>query len=99
MSGRDLIWLVSIPKHQKVYPHDVRLIFPVAGHGRPRKHSIPDILSVAAETMLTPARWKKVSCRHGTKGHLTARFAALRIRIADGTPQRILDRRQQVHAG
>lgn len=34
LSGRGLTWAVGIPKHQKVYPHDVALIFPVAGHGR-----------------------------------------------------------------
>jgi SRSO17 transposase len=95
LSRRGLTWAVGIPKHQKVYPHDVGLIFPVTGHGRPRKHPMPDTLSVAAETMLTPSRWKKVSWRRGTKGRLTARFAALRIRIADGTPQRILDKGQQ----
>lgn len=71
------------------------MIFPVAGHGRPRKHSIPDTLSTAAETILEGTTWKKVSWRHGTKGRLTARFAALRIRIADGNPQRILDKGQQ----
>jgi len=95
LSARNLTWAVGIPKHQKVYPHDVALIFPVAGHGRPRKHSIPDTLSAAAETILEGTIWKKVSWRHGTKGRLTARFAALRIRIADGTPQRILDKGQQ----
>ena len=68
---------------------------PVSGHGRPRGHPIPDILSVAAEMMLAPERWKKVSWRRGAKGRLTARFAALRLRIADGTPQRILDKGQQ----
>ncbi|NTA19686.1 IS701 family transposase [Agrobacterium tumefaciens] len=95
LSQRGLTWAVGIPKHQKVYPDDVGLIFPVSGHGRPRKHSIPDTLSVAAETMLASASWKKVSWRRGTKGRLTARFAALRIRIADGTPQRIYDKGQQ----
>jgi len=95
LSGRGLTWAVGIPKHQKVYPHDVGLIFPVSGHGRPRKHSIPDTLSVAAETMLASACWKRLSWRRGTKGPLTARFAALRIRIADGTPQRIYDKGQQ----
>ncbi len=70
------------------------MILPVSGHGRPRKHSFPDTLSVAAETMLA-----KVSWRRGTKGRLTARFAALRIRIADGTPQRIYDKGQQHMAG
>ena len=65
------------------------------GRGRPRKNQIPDRLSVAAETMLTEAKWRKVSWRRGTKGPLSARFAALRIRVADGKPQRILDKGQQ----
>jgi SRSO17 transposase len=95
LSARKLTWAVGIPKHQKVYAHNVALIFPVSGHGRPRKHSIPDTLSTAAETMLAGASWKKISWRHGTKGRLTARFAAERIRIADGEPQRILDKGQQ----
>ncbi|RUX03058.1 IS701 family transposase, partial [Mesorhizobium sp. M2A.F.Ca.ET.037.01.1.1] len=95
LSARGLTWAVGIPKHQKAYPHDVALIFPVAGHGRPRKHSIPDTLSTAAETILAVSTWRKVSWRRGTKGRLTARFAALRIRIADGSPQRILDKGQQ----
>lgn len=95
LSARGLTWVVGIPKHQKVSPHDVALIFPVSGHGRPRKHSIPDTLSMAAETILEASSWKKVSWRRGTKGRLTARFAALRIRIADGSPQRILDKGQQ----
>lgn len=95
LSARGLVWAVGIPKHQKVYPHDVALIFPVSGHGRPRQHPIPDILSVAAETTLSEARWRTVSWRRGTKGRLSARFAAKRIRIADGPPQRILDKGQQ----
>lgn len=32
LRARGLTWAVSIPKHQKVYPHDVALIFPVSGH-------------------------------------------------------------------
>lgn len=27
LSGRGLTWAIGIPKHQKVYPHDVELIF------------------------------------------------------------------------
>lgn len=27
LSARGLVWAVGIPKHQKVYPHDVALIF------------------------------------------------------------------------
>jgi SRSO17 transposase len=95
LSARGLVWAVGVPKHQKVYPAGVSLIFPVAGRGRPRKNQIPDQLSVAAETMLAEAKWRKVSWRRGVKGSLSARFAALRIRVADGPPQRILDKGQQ----
>lgn len=95
LSARGLAWAVGIPKHQKVYPANVSLVFPVAGRGRPRKHPIPDTLSLAAETMLAQAGWRAVSWRHGTKGRMAARFAALRVRVADGAPQRILDKGQQ----
>lgn len=95
LSARGLAWAVGIPKHQKAYPVDVSLVFPIAGRGRPRKNPIPDTLSTAAETMLAQASWRTVSWRHGTKGRLVARFAALRICIADGAPQRILDKGQQ----
>ncbi len=95
LSTRGLTWAVGIPKHQKVYGADVALVFPVAGRGRPRKHQIPDQLSVSAETVLAEARWRKLSWRRGTKGPLSARFAACRIRIADGPPQRIHDKGQQ----
>jgi SRSO17 transposase len=95
LSTRGLIWAVGIPKHQKVYPADVSLIFPVAGRGRRRQNPIPDQLSVAAEAMLAEAKWRKVSWRRGVKGPLSARFAARRIRVADGPPQRILDKGQQ----
>ena len=36
------------------------------------------------------ARW-----RNGTKGPLKARFAAVRVRVADGPPQRIGDKGMQ----
>jgi len=51
---------------------------------------VPDIASRAAHTMLEGAKWRQVSWRRGTKGRLSARFAAMRVRIADGPPQRIL---------
>jgi SRSO17 transposase len=56
---------------------------------------VPDILSIAAEDMLASAKWKIVSWRSGTKGRLKARFAAVRVRTADGPPQRIWDKGQQ----
>lgn len=91
LSKRDLSWAVGIPKHQKVYSADVAMIFPVAGRGRPRQHCIPDSQSVAAETILADQKWRLLSWRRGTKGRLTARFAALRVRVADGPTQRIRD--------
>ena len=74
---------------------NVKLIFPIAGRGRPRQRHIPDVLSTPAEDMLANARWREVSWRAGTKGRLKARFAAVRVRIADGRPQRIGDKGQQ----
>ena len=95
LTARGLAWAVGIPGRQKVYPAAVKLIFPIAGRGRPRQRHIPDLLSMPAENMLADARWKNVSWRLGTKGRLKARFAAVRVRIADGPPQRIKDKGQQ----
>ncbi len=91
LSERGLHWAVGIPKHQKVYSAKVAMVFPVAARGRPRQRHIPDTISVAAHTMLETAQWRQVSWRRGTKGRLSARFAALRVRIADGPTQRIHD--------
>src|SRR5512143_1949935 len=92
LSARGLVWAVGIPHRQRVYPADVRLIFPVAGRGRPRRRHVPDTISVTAEVMLAGAKWRTVSWRRGTKGQLKARFAAMRVRVADGPPQRIGDK-------
>ena len=75
------------------------MVFPVAGRGRPRQHHVPDTSSKTAQAMLEAANWRKVSWRRGTKGGLSARFAAVRVRVrvrvADGPPQRIHDNRGQ----
>ena len=91
LSERGLRWAVGIPARQKVYPIDVAMVFPVAGRGRPRQRHIPDSKSIAAHAMLATARWRQVSWRRGTKGRLSARFAAMRVRVADGPTQRIHD--------
>lgn len=44
---------------------------------------------MTAQAMLATAKWHKVSWRKGTKGRLEARFAAVRVRVADGPPRRI----------
>jgi SRSO17 transposase len=71
------------------------MIWPVAKRGRPRKRHVPDVLSIPAEDMLARATWRTINWRTGTKGKLKARFAAVRVRVADGPPQRIRDMGQQ----
>lgn len=96
LTARKLAWAVGVPRHLKVYPVGVRLIWPITKvRGRPRKRHVPDVLSITAEDMLAAAKWRTVSWRSGTKGRLKARFAAVRVRIADGPPQRIWDKGQQ----
>src|ERR1700694_4815848 len=95
LTVRSLAWAVGLPRHLKVYPIGVQLIWPIAARGRPRRRPVPDILSIAAEDMLADAKWQNVSWRNGTKGRLKARFAAVRVRTADGPPQRIWDKGQQ----
>jgi SRSO17 transposase len=95
LTARKLAWAVGIPRHLKVYPADVQMIWPIAKRGRPRQRHVPDILSMPAEEILTKAKWHTISWRTGTKGKLKARFAAVRVRVADGPPQRIRDKGQQ----
>jgi SRSO17 transposase len=95
LTARKLTWAVGIPRHLKVYPADVRMIWPVAKRGRRRRRQVPDILSIPAEDMLAKAKWHTISWRTGTKGKLKARFAAVRVRVADGPRQRIRNKGQQ----
>src|SRR6202451_4027071 len=95
LDARGLKWAVGIPQQQKGYPSHVRLTVPIRGRGRPRKRHIPDQLSAPAEDVLATAKWRRVSWRKGTKGSLAASFAAVRVRIADGPPQRIHDKGMQ----
>src|ERR1700735_5533481 len=63
LTARKLAWAVGIPRHLKVYPVGVQLIWPVTKvRGRPRKRHVPDSLSTAAEdNMLASAQWRTVS--------------------------------------
>jgi SRSO17 transposase len=99
LSERGLKWAVGLSRRQNVYRADVGLIFPVAKHGRPRKYAIPDQPAVSAEELLAGAQWRRVNWRRGTKGRLTCRFAACRVRIADGHKHRMLDNRMQCMPG
>jgi SRSO17 transposase len=89
LSARGLTWAVGIPRIQKVYPPEVTTHMPAPGvgvrHGRTRRHPVCSVASTPAEAMLARARWRRLSWRTGTKGPLSARFAAARIVVADGT--------------
>jgi SRSO17 transposase len=87
LSARGLTWAVGIPRIQKVYPADVTTHMPAPKPqaGRPRRHPVPSVLSTPADQVLAAARWRRLMWRTGTKGPLSARFAAVRVIVADGT--------------
>ena len=95
LSTRGLLWAVGILRTQKVYARDVTLTWPVAPRGRPRQRPVPDMRPVAAHEMLAAQTWRTITWRRGTKGPLTASFAAVRVRVADGTPTRAGERSHQ----
>ncbi len=84
LSALGLKWAVGTVRIQKVYPADVQMITPPPSRGRSRTRLIPDQEAVAAEALLAKASWRQVTWRHGTKGPLRAKFAAVRVRVADG---------------
>ena len=86
LSDRHLRWAVGIGGPQKVFPAHVRLRTPRPRPtgGRPRRHPIPSHVSRSAAAVLATARWQTMSWRTGTRGPLRAKFAAVRIRVADG---------------
>lgn len=71
---------VGIPRNQKVYGTAVQLVLPA---GRARK-LVPNEEPVTVEDPLAAQRWRRVTWRRGTKGPLTAKFAAVRVRVGDG---------------
>jgi SRSO17 transposase len=84
LSTRGLTWSVGIPRTQKVYTPDVRPVWPDAGRGRPRKQPVPSEPGRDAASTLANCRWRRIAWRQGTKGTLAARFAAMRVQVADG---------------
>jgi SRSO17 transposase len=95
LSALGLLWAVGIPRIQKVYPAGVQLVSAPRTRGGPRKTLIPDQEAMAAEAMLAKASWRRITWRHGTKGPLRARFAAVRVRVADGPEVRLQGRTGQ----
>ena len=88
LTARGLRWAVGIPHTQKGFPATVRVPTPRAtsARGRPRVHGVPSHVSRSAAQLLATARWRSVTWRRGTRGPLRAQFAAVRVRVADGSP-------------
>lgn len=88
LTARGLLWAVGVLPTHKVYPGDVTVsAAPQPAVGRPPKHPQPSLPSVAAKELieaLGPRALRRYAWRNGTKGPLAARFAAVRVRAADG---------------
>lgn len=84
LSARGLAWSVGVPRTLKVFTTGVGLLFPRAGRGKPRKHAVPNEEARDAANVLAGLRWRRIAWRQGSKGPLSARFAAVRVRVADG---------------
>jgi SRSO17 transposase len=80
LDERGLTWAVGIPRNQKVYGAEVQLVPP----GGRKRRPVPDQEPQDAEAVLAGLPWRRVTWRQGSKGPLTARFAATRIRVGDG---------------
>jgi SRSO17 transposase len=84
LDERELAWAVGIACTQLVYPTTIRLRPTYTPTGRSAKHPVPNRPPRSAAEMLETQRWRRITWRNGTKGPLNARFAAVRVRVADG---------------
>ncbi len=89
LSPRGLAWAVGLLPNTKMYPADVVLRPAEPARGRSSDLAFPDKVSEPADAVLARAKWRSVTWRSGTKGRLKARFAAARVRVADGPTRRI----------
>ena len=84
LDARELAWAAGIACTQLIYPTTVKLRPAHTPTGRAAKHPIPNRPPRSAAEMLETQRWHRITWRTGTKGPLNARFAAVRVRVADG---------------
>jgi SRSO17 transposase len=88
LTERGLTWAVGIQSTTAVYPIDVQARLPRRkASGRPCTHPRPSRKQAAAKALIAtlgPSAFRTITWRKGTKGELTARFAAVRVRLADG---------------
>jgi SRSO17 transposase len=86
LDERVLAWAAGIACIQLVYLPTVKLHPTYTPTGRPAKHPRPNRPPRAAAEMLEAQRWRRITWRNGTQGPLNARFAAVRVCVADGPP-------------
>jgi SRSO17 transposase len=84
LDERELAWAGGIACTQLVYPTTVKLRPARTPSGRPPCTRCPTGRRAPASEMLETQRWRRITWRNGTKGPLNARFAAVRVRVADG---------------
>jgi SRSO17 transposase len=86
----DVPWVVGILSTQNVYSPEVQLDDSPGLRGRPRKYPRIDTAPVAARDAIEASgsrAFRSITWRRGTKGPLRAKFAAIRVRPADGPRQ------------
>lgn len=91
LQERGLLYAVGILPQQRAYPADVVLHPPQSKRPgvRPPRHPLPSVQSEQAQHLVAALGeevFQEVTWRRGTKGPLRARFAAIRVRMAEGDP-------------
>ena len=95
LSARGLSWAVGIPRIQKTFAAEVTMVAPPPARRPSSQPLVPATEAVSAEALLAEERWRAIAWRRGTKGPLKARFAARRVRVADGPGVRLHGRNNQ----
>jgi SRSO17 transposase len=92
LTERGFTWAVGVLSTTAIYRVGVQIRFPrPKPTGRPRIHPRPSGKQVQAKkaiAALGPRAFRTITWRTGTRGELSARFAAVRVRFADGPEYR-----------
>jgi len=102
LTARQLSYVVGISEDTSVWPPGRQPLMPprYAGRGRPptnlRRSARQRPVAVRALAVaLAPTAWRTIRWREGTKGTMTSRFAAVRVRAAHRDTQRTTPRAEE----